>query len=86
MIEYFNNPLAIEIGVPALALGVLLGALLAWMILRRRRLQMEQSIEKLETQVKTQDALQHERETAFEAATGKLARAFSDLANQSLKS
>lgn len=86
MIEYFNNPLAIEIGVPALALGVLLGALLAWMISRRRRLQMEQSIEKLETQVKTQDALQHERETAFEAATGKLARAFSDLANQSLKS
>jgi DNA recombination protein RmuC len=86
MMEYFNNPLAIEIGVPALALGVLLGALLAWMILRRRRTQMQQSISTLEAQIKTQDALQRERETAFEAATGKLARAFSDLANQSLKS
>jgi DNA recombination protein RmuC len=86
MMEYFNNPLAIEIGVPALALGVLLGALLAWMILRRRRTQMQQSISTLEAQIKTQDALQRERETAFEAATGNLARAFSDLANQSLKS
>jgi DNA recombination protein RmuC len=86
MMEYFNSPLAIEVGVPALALGVLLGALLAWMILRRRRAQMQQSISTLEAQIKTQDALQRERETAFEAATGQLARAFSELANQSLKS
>jgi DNA recombination protein RmuC len=47
---------------------------------------MQQSISMLEAQIKNQDALQREREAAFEAATGQLARAFSDLANQSLKS
>jgi DNA recombination protein RmuC len=36
--------------------------------------------------IKGQQALQVERESAFEAATSRLATAFSDLANQSLKS
>jgi DNA recombination protein RmuC len=36
--------------------------------------------------IKDQDALQTEQNAAFDAATGRLATAFSDLANQSLKS
>jgi len=73
------NPLLLEYGLPALALGVILGALLGWSYFRRRT-------QRLEAQVKNQEAIQSEREVAFEAANAQITRAFSDLANQSLKS
>jgi len=73
------NPLYLEIGGPALLAGLLLGALLAWLIARRRHFA-------LELQVKSQDALRSERETAHEAANARLAQAFAELSNQSLKS
>jgi len=73
------NPLYLEIGGPALLAGLLLGALVVWLIARRRQLA-------LELQVKSQDALRSERETAHEAANARLAQAFAELSNQSLKS
>ena len=51
------NPLYLEIGGPALLAGLLLGALVAWLIARRRQFA-------LELQLKSQDALRSERETA----------------------
>ena len=73
------NPLLVEIGAPALLAGLILGALVSWLILGRRQRQLEATI-------KNQEALQHEREIAFEAAKSQLTSAFSDLANQTLKS
>jgi len=73
------NPLYLEIGVPALAGGLLLGALVAWLLARRKQ-------QRLEAQVKSQEALQTEREIAFESANARLMQAFSELGNKSLKS
>ncbi len=73
------NPLYVEIGGPALAAGLLLGAFVAWLIARRGR-------QRLEAQIKSQEALQNERDTAFEAANARLVQSFSELSNRSLKS
>jgi len=80
------NPLWIEIGGPALAAGLVVGALIAWLIGRSKQRRLDDDIRLLETQIKDQDALQAERDSAYEAANTRLATAFSDLANQSLKS
>ena len=79
------DPLYLQIGGPALAAGLLLGGLAAWLFTRARRRRLEQEMSILELRVKDQEALQHERDSAFDAATNRLATAFSDLANQSLK-
>ena len=79
------NPLWIEIGGPALAAGLALGGLISWLIFRSRQRRLQESVESLNDRLKDQDALQAERESAFEAATSRLAKAFSDLSNQSLK-
>jgi DNA recombination protein RmuC len=80
------NPLWIEIGGPALAAGLLLGGLIMWLVFRSRQRRLRDTIEALSDKIKDQDALQAERDSAFEAATSRLATAFSNLANQSLKS
>jgi DNA recombination protein RmuC len=80
------NPLWIEIGGPALLAGLLLGFLVAWLFARSRRLRLEAEIEGLEDKVKNQEAIQSERDAAFQAASGELARSFSELANRSLQS
>lgn len=79
------DPLWIQFGGPALLAGFLIGALIAWLILRSRNNRLENDIRLLETRIKDQDALQVERDAAYEAATSRLATAFSQLANQSLK-
>jgi DNA recombination protein RmuC len=79
------NPLWIEFGGPALAAGLLLGALIAWLLARSRQRRLADDIRLLETRIKDQDALQAERDAAYDAATTRLATAFSELANQSLK-
>jgi len=73
------DPLLLEYGLPALGLGLLLGALISWAFFRRRQ-------HATEAQIKNQESMQKEREIAFEAANAQLTRAFSELANQSLKS
>ena len=80
------DPLWIEIGGPALAAGIVLGALFAWLIARGRHKRLADDIRLLESRIKDQSALQTERDSAYEAATTQLATAFSNLANQSLKS
>ena len=79
------DPLWIEIGGPALAAGLLLGVIIAWLIARSRQKGLEDDNRLLETKLKDQDALQVERDAAYEAATTRLATSFSELANQSLK-
>jgi len=73
------NTALIQIGTPALLLGLALGALIAWLLASRRHA-------RLEAVVNNQEALQRERDVAFEAARSQLTTAFTDLANQSLKS
>ena len=80
------NPLWIEFGGPALAAGLLLGGLVVWLVLRSRQRRQQETVAVLGDRIKDQEALQVERDAAFEAATSRLATAFSDLANQSLKS
>lgn len=79
------DPLWIEIGGPALAAGLFLGILITWLIARNRRKRLKEYIHLLEVRLKDQDALQVERDSAYEAATTRLATAFSELANRSLK-
>ena len=73
------DPTYLQIGVPTLIGGLVLGALITWLYYRRRQ-------GHLEAQIKNQASIQQEREIAFEAANAQLTRAFSELANQSLKS
>jgi DNA recombination protein RmuC len=79
------NPLWIEIGGPALLAGLLVGALISWLVFRSKKRRLLEYIKLLEVSVKDQDTLQHERDSAFEAAQNKLALEFSEMANQSLK-
>ena len=86
MNEILISPVYLEIGVPALLIGLLLGGLFGWLTGRRRHRELMQSAALMETRLKAQDALQAEREAAFELANSQLANAFSDLADKSLKS
>ena len=79
MEQLLSIPGLVEVGAPALGAGILLGALLAWLFVRSR-------IHAYQAEIKSQQALQQEREIAFEAARSQLTAAFSDLANQSLRS
>ncbi len=60
--------------------------MIAWLAARSRLRDLRQSAITLETRIKDQEELARERDAAFEIATGRLATAFSDMANQSLKS
>jgi DNA recombination protein RmuC len=80
------DPLWIQFGGPALAAGLLLGILVAWLFMRSRYRRLQEYNRLLETRIKNQEALQTERDAAYEAATTRLATAFSNLANQSLQS
>jgi len=79
MAAFDLNSAIIPIGVPALLVGLLLGALISWLIASRRHARLEATINNAE-------ALQRERDIAFEIARSQLTTAFSELANQSLKS
>jgi len=73
------NPLYLEIGGPALLAGALLSALIVWIVARRKQ-------QRLELQIKNQEALQNERDAAFDAANAGLMQAFSEIGDKSLKS
>jgi DNA recombination protein RmuC len=68
----------LEVGVPALLAGLLIGALLAGFLARRGR-------RELQSQLKSQDALEREREQALELANAKLMQSFADLSSRSLR-
>ncbi|MDH3643400.1 MAG: DNA recombination protein RmuC [Gammaproteobacteria bacterium] len=79
MTSFTINTEWLQVGGAALGAGLLLGALIAWLVMRRRQ-------RRLEATIKSQEALQNEREVAFEAAQSQLTAAFNNLANQSLQS
>ena len=86
MMSFSIDPLFVQYGAPALAAGLALGALVTWLLTRRRHARTAEEIAALEARIKSQDSLQQERDIAFEAANAQLTRAFTELANQSLKS
>jgi DNA recombination protein RmuC len=86
MISITIDPVYLEVGAPALAIGLVIGAFIVWSIGRQRRKKLIDQIGLIENDLKNQETLQSERETAFELANAKLTAAFSDLANQSLRS
>ncbi len=85
MISVSFDPVYLEVGLPALAIGVLLGALVVWFVARRRATALQGDIADLEMQLKSQQDLQEEREAAFELANAKLTQAFTDISNRSLR-
>lgn len=85
MISFSLDPVYLEIGVPALGIGLLIGLLVMWLIARRRENNLLGDLEQLETRLKSQEAIQQEREAAFELANAKLTQAFTDIANRSLR-
>ncbi len=80
------DPLWLTLGLPAFAAGLVLGGLVVWALRRRKQRDLQDDIDTLEGQLKSQEALQLERESAFEAANARLARSFSEMSQQSLKS
>jgi len=80
------SPLWIIFGGPALAAGLLLGGLIVWLVFRSQQRRHRETVAALGDRITDQEALQGERNSAFEAAANRLATVFSDLANQSLKS
>lgn len=79
------DPALIQTGLPALALGLLLGALIIWLVARGERRSLEDTIGVLESRIKDQDALQAEREAVLDKATAQLTQAFGELSNRSLR-
>jgi len=86
MISLSIEPVYLEVGAPALGIGLLIGGLVVWLISRQRRKKLLHQIDQVKSNLKNQETLQLEREAAFELANAKLTAAFSNLANQSLKS
>jgi DNA recombination protein RmuC len=80
------DPRWLEFGGPALLVGLLLGMLLAWVATRGRQRRLEAENTGLSERIKNQEALQLERDAAFQAASGELVRSFGELANRSLQS
>ena len=79
MLSVTIDPVYLQVGAPAALGGLVLGVLVTWLFLRRRQ-------NALKARIRSQEALQQEREIAFEAANAQLTKAFSELANQSLRS
>ncbi len=78
-------PLVFWIAGAAVVIGLLGGVLLEWLVSRPAWHRLEAARRDAERHIKDQEALQAEREAAFELASGRIASAFGDLANRSLK-
>ena len=85
MISFEIDQALLEIALPAAAVGLVLGALIAWLVARHRRKTLLEQLEATELRLKNQEALQEEREAAFELAHAKLTQAFADISNRSLR-
>lgn len=79
------TPELLRYGLSGLALGFLLGGLLMWTLGRRKQEQLENDLDQLGRDLKNQEAVQAEREAAFELANAKLTEAFADVSNRSLR-
>ena len=85
MISFSVEPAYLDIGLPALGIGLLLGILITWLFARRGRKRLVDDIDQIASRLKSQEALQAEREAAFELANARLTQAFADISNRSLQ-
>jgi DNA recombination protein RmuC len=83
--SFSYDPVLVELGLPVLLIGLVIGAFVAWLVARRRQEKLEADLEQLESQIKNQETLAEERERTLEAANASLSQAFSDLTTRSLK-
>ena len=58
MISFTLDPIYLEVGAPALAVGLLVGLLVMWLIGRRRESRLRDDLERAETNLKSQEAIQ----------------------------
>jgi len=85
MISVSLDPVYVQIGLPALGIGLLLGLLIMWLVARRGRNELLNELDATEANLKNQEAIQAEREAAFELANAKLTQAFAEISNRSLR-
>ena len=85
MISFEIDQALLETALPAAVVGLVLGALITWLVARHRRKALLEQLEATELRLKNQAALQEEREAAFELAHAKLTQAFADISNRSLR-
>lgn len=85
MISFSPDPVYVQVGLPALGLGIVIGLGVMALIARRRRQILQADLAQAETRLKTQQALEDERRAAFELANARLTEAFSDISNRSLR-
>ncbi len=79
------DPVYLEIGAPALGVGLLIGLLIMWLVARRREQRLLDNLKQAESNLKSQEDIQQEREAAFELANARLTQAFTDISNRSLQ-
>jgi DNA recombination protein RmuC len=85
MISISIDSVYVQVGLPALGIGLLLGLLIMWLVARRKRNKLLDQLAGAEANLKNQEAVQAEREAAFELANAKLTQAFADISNRSLR-
>ena len=85
MISVSLDSVYVNVGLPALGIGVLLGLFVMWLIARSRRNTLLRELADAAASLKNQEAIQTEREAAFELANAKLTQAFADISNRSLR-
>jgi DNA recombination protein RmuC len=85
MISLEIDQTLLDTALPSAAVGVALGARVVWLIARHRRKALIEKLESAELRLKNQEALQAEREAAFELANARLTQAFADISNRSLR-
>lgn len=86
MISLTVDPVFLRVALPAAGIGLATGAFIIWAAMRSRRRALETEVADLEAQIKNQDAVARERDSAFEVATARLAKEFSAMSQQSLHS
>ena len=85
MISFSLDPVYVNIGLPAMGVGLLLGAFVMWLVARRGKKALQEELARTAASLKHQEALQEERQAAFELANAKLTQAFADISNRSLR-
>ncbi|MDH3621050.1 MAG: DNA recombination protein RmuC [Gammaproteobacteria bacterium] len=85
MISVSIDPVYVNVGLPALGIGLVLGLLIMWLVARSNRNKLLEELDDAAANLKSQEALQAEREAAFELANAKLTQAFADVSNRSLR-
>ena len=71
MISFSIDPVYVNVGLPALAIGLVLGLLLMGIVARSKRKALLDDLEQAEVRLKNQEALEEERKAAFELANAR---------------